>query len=255
MLRKLAILSGLLLTVTSCGENETELAKSYRESADALAAKVGKPGEKTEVPLPSDPDAKRFEEQAGKALTALGTDALPISGFDTYEPLCAKAANIGGSYAMAGATLAEKAAALPAVEAAKMATRAEELFNQMLTPVLFAAHCSALHLPALEEMVASSSGPDASALNQMRSGTSQQVQGLIQMASGDDLQLPVRTRILNVLAGDASKFAIGLTPQQRQEIVSIAQRLKQSAPREVAGQADKIRTDIESAPCGKLCSV
>jgi hypothetical protein len=225
------------------------LSQSFADAADALAAKTGKPGEKGEMPPATDPAVQAFEEQSGKALQALGTDALPIEGFQSFEKLCGKTVNIVGAYAMAGTSGTAGAA-----QEQRMTANVEQYIGQLFTPLLFSAHCTARHLPFLEGQVDPSNTTKMQAVRQVRDGVAQQVMGLMQMAADDTLDAPRRQKIMELLANDAGEFAVGLTAPQRQEIVAAAQELETMLPADLRPHAQTLRTQVTQAGCGKICS-
>ena len=256
-------LSTSLFALAACGDDGagggggkagSDLRTDFSQAADALLAKTGQPGEKAEMPPASDPAVQAFEAQAGEAMTALGTDRLKIDCFESYEALCGKTAAIVGAYASAGvgADGADQAA-----QQSRMEANVGKYMDRMFTPLLFAAHCNAEHMPFLEEQVGDAGAGDAraAAVNQVRSGVFQQAVGLAQMASDPGFDDARRRRIVELLAADASNFAIALTPAQREQLAAAAQRLEASLPADLKPQAQKIRAAVQSAPCGNICSI
>ena len=263
MLLKTSACAALLLAATACGEGEGSggnsagktgsLATEFERSADALIAKVGQPGEKAEMPAAGDPAVKACDAQASKAMAALGTPALPVDGFESFGALCGKTAAIVGAYA--GAGVGDPNGAAGAAQQQKMTENVERHLDQMFTPLLFAAHCSAAHLPFLQEQVDPADSSKAAALQQIRAGAYAQMVGLIQMAAAPDLDAGRKGRIADLLAQDAPKFAIALSAGQRKEIAGMAKELSPLLPEASRDEADKLRTGIEAAPCGKLCAM
>jgi hypothetical protein len=229
--------------------NAPALPQSFADAADALAAKTGKPGEKGEMPAATDPAVQAFEEQSGRALQALGTDALPIEGFQSFEQLCGKTANVVGAYLMAGTTGTTGMA-----QQQLMATNVEKHLDQLFTPLLFSAHCAAKHLPFLEGQVDPSNPTKMQAVRQVRDGVAQQVMGLLQTAADASMGPARRQRVMELLAGDAGEFAIGLSAAQRQQIVAAAQELEPMLPADLRPHAQTLRTQVSQAGCGKICS-
>ena len=254
-------LSTSLFALAACGEDgtgnaqkaESDLRADFTRAADALLAKTGQPGEKAEMPAPTDPAVQAFEARAGEALTALGTDRLEIDGFETYEALCGKTAAIVGAYATAGlgAGGTDQAA-----QQSRMESNVGRYMDQMFTPLLFGAHCNAEHMPFLEEQVGEAGAGDAkaAAVNQVRNGVFQQAMGLAQMAGDPSFEEARRRRVVELLAADASKFAIALDPRQREQLAAAARQLETSLPADLKPQAEKIRAAVQSAPCDTLCS-
>ena len=250
----------LLLGATGCGEdggaNEATpapaFAAEFEKSADALAAKLGKPGEKAQMPAADDPAVAAFDAQAAKAMTALGTPELPVDGFGTFESLCGRTAEIVGAYVGAGAGTGNAAGA---EERKRMEANVERYLDQMFTPLLFAAHCSAAHLPFLEERIDPADTSKAAALQQVRSGAFAQAVSLIQLAAADDLDPARKGRIVDLLAQDAPSFAIALDKKQRAQVGRLADGLRARLPEDSRGQADRIKAGFENAPCGKLCAM
>src|SRR4051812_6130158 len=88
----------LVLLLAACDKNGgsdylSDSTASFIAAADALAAKL-----KTGVPAASDPAVKAFDAESEKGLRTIGTPALPLRGFDSYEDLCRKAGNIVAAY-------------------------------------------------------------------------------------------------------------------------------------------------------------
>lgn len=252
---RLSVCAAVFLTI-GCGEEggnssaaKSDLMGDFTKAADALAAKTGAPGEKAEMPPASDPAVQAFDAQATKAMAALGTDALPISGFDSYGALCGKSANIVGAYATAGTSGTSGAA-----QQQKMEGNVEAYMDQMFTPLLFSAHCNAAHLPFLDGQAKDAAADKQAALQQVGAGAAQQMMGLFQMAADEKLGMERRRRIVELLVQDAPSFAVGLNAGQRAQMIAASQELRALLPAELQGQADKIRSGIEGAKCGAICS-
>lgn len=244
-----------VLVTAACGNGGNpstgarDLGTEFAQAADALLVKTGNPGAKAEMPSISDPAVQAFEAQAAMAMIALGTDSLPVDGFDSMEALCVKTANIVGAYAAAGT-----AGTAGAAEQQKTTANIAAYLDQMFTPLLFSAHCSAAHMPFLEGEVGGGSDPaKISAVREVRQGASQQVLGLIQMASDKSLEITRRRRVMERLATDAANFAKALDPAQRRQVIDAAHQLRSSLPADLQPYADKIRADIEGSPCGNIC--
>jgi hypothetical protein len=253
--------TSIILGLAACGEagptqngtgndaRNSSQSRDFTAAADALAAKMGAPGAKAEMPPASDPAVQAFEAQAAKATTALGTDALPIEGFESYQALCAKTAGIVGAYAGAGTSGTAGAA-----QQQKMEANIEAYMDQMFTPLLFAARCNAAHMPFLDGEAKGASGEKATALGQVREGTFAQLMGLVQMASDRSFAADRRARIVQLLASEAANFALGLNAAQRGQVLQALQQLRATLPADLQAQADKARAGIEGARCGNICS-
>lgn len=246
-----------LLAVSGCDGGEAsnsgagaateEITRDFTQAADALQAKLGAPGEKSDLPLASDPAVQAFETQSARALEALGTPRLPVDGFETFDTFCMKSANIVGAYVGAGGGAND-----PAVQQANV----ERYMDQMFTPLLFSAHCSAVHMPFLEETVSQGEvGDKAAALQQVRDGAFAQVAGLMQMAAASESGAEERQRILDLLANDAGEFAVALSRSQRQQLLSMVEQMKAALPPEAASKAETIGAAFRRADCGTLCSI
>lgn len=225
-------------------------------AADALQKKVGEPGEKAQMPPADDPDVKAFDAEAQKALVALGTPAMPVMGMDSFDRLCGGATNVMAAYVSAGTGAAGKGA--PAMseqaKAAKMNENATRYMGQILTPLLYAAHCTAVHMPVIDKELATTDlSGKADAVGRVRNGAYGQASGLVQMAASGDIQPGQRKQVIDVLVRDAGAFAIAFTPAQRREIAASVDQAAQASP-DVKAQAERIKADIARAPCGKLCS-
>ncbi|TFI56464.1 hypothetical protein E2493_20075 [Sphingomonas parva] len=225
-------------------------------TAQALQKKLGAPGEKAQMPAADDPDVKAFDAEADKALTALGTPAMPVQGLDSYERLCGPAAGITAAYVSAGLG-ATADGALPTDDAAKVAKmneNATRYMGQMLVPLLYSAHCTAVHLPAVDKELAGQdlSGKEA-ALAQVRDGAYGQVAGLLQMAAAGDIAPAQRSRVIDLLVRDAGHFGVGFTQAQRRELAAMIDQAAAASP-EVKAKADGLKRAIAGAACATLCS-
>jgi hypothetical protein len=241
----------IIAALPSCGDDaggngsggvaKSSLAEDLTKSADALSAKLGG----AQMPAANDPDVRAYDQHAEKALTALGTDALPIRGFDSFTRYCEKAATVIGGYVGAGGA---------ANDPQKMQANVERHLDQMFTPLLFAAHCQAAHMPFLEQTIDPTDQSKAAAFQQVRQGAFSQVAGLIEMASATDLDEARRRRVVDLLARDADEFAIALTKEQRGQLAAMTQELRGTLPQDLGGQVDTIRAAFEKSACGKLCT-
>lgn len=236
-----------LLLLAGCGSSAAggDAAGAYIAAADALSAKLAAAGSGGQVPGPSDPAVTAFEAESQKALSALGTPALPVTGFDSYEQICGRAAKVVGAYINFGV---DRAA--PDAKAALMNSNANQYMNQMFTPLLFSAHCSAAHMPFIEKSTtAEDFKTKAAALQQIRGGAYAQASGLLEMASSKDLDPARRSKIVGILAADSRNFAIPLSAVQRQSLAAGADAL----PADANNQA--IKAGFSLAPCGPLCAM
>lgn len=239
----------LVLLLAACGDDKraapsADTSASFIAAADALAAKL-----KTGAPAASDPAVKAFDAESEKALQTLGTPALPLRGFDSYDDLCGKTATIVGAYVNLGLDQAREAS-----KAEIMSRNATQYLDQMFTPLLFSAHCSAAHMPFLEEAAGDDVATQAS-LKAVRIGTWGQVGGLLEMAGDPSLDSARRRRIVELLGADAAKFAIMLSPGQRRDLAGTTDTLRATLPDADKAQADKIKAGFVGAPCGPLCKM
>jgi hypothetical protein len=217
---------------------------SFTAAADALSAKL----RGGSAPAASDPAVAGFETQSASALQALGTSALPVDGFTSYDALCGKTATIVGAYVNLGVDPSGDSA----TKAAQMNRNAEQYLDQMFTPLLFSAHCTAEHMPFIEGKITDSDlTAKRSALQQIRDGAYGQASGLLQMASSGDIDAARRARIVATLAADADKFAIAFNAQQRAALSTMADSL----PADVREKGAGIKAGLTGAACGKLCSM
>jgi hypothetical protein len=224
---------------------------AFSAAANALAEKLATSATDGKVPPASDPAVKGFEAETAKALDTLGTPALPIRGFDSYEQLCGRTVEIVSAYVNAGTAGAPEAA-----KAEAMNRNMEQYLDQMFTPLIFSAHCTAAHMPFIERTVGNSDlGDKKDALRQVRDGAYGQVNGLLEMAGASDLDIGRRRRIVDMLAADAGNFAIILSRQQRQELGAMAERVGAGLPEDARAQASKIRAGLEQSSCHRLCTM
>ena len=222
----------------------------------ALEAKLGAPGEKADMPGKDDPDVKAFNAAAEKGLTELGTSAMPVDGFDSYDKLCGSAAKITAAYVSAGIG-SVGSGGLPMNDQAKVAQMTQNsvrYMDQLFTPLLYSAHCTAVHLPSIEKAISDKDlTGKTEALGKVRGGAYSQATGLLQMAASNDIGADRRNKVLDLLARDAGNFATVFSQAQRQEFGQMVQSVGQSLP-DAKAQTDKIKAGIDAAPCGKLCS-
>lgn len=259
----LIIAAGLILLVSGVSQlfsgggngslESSEIGRDFVEAADTLSAELGEPGQKSQMPAVDDPAVRAFNEQAEKAITALGTPALPVDGLDSFQGLCGKASSIMTAYISAG-TGAAGAGATSAAQEALMAANSERYADQMFTPILFSARCMAVHLPALDEQVDPSSAERRAGVVQIREGAFQQTAGLMQMAADPKLDAVRKRRLVERLAADAPGLGMAFAHNQRQQLAAMTQALRGLLPPELQGQADRIRSGIMAARCGKICS-
>lgn len=254
--RVTAAVAGALMVAGCSGGGESgngsggskDLAADYTKAADALIAKMD--GGKT-VPAADDPAVKAYDVEADRAIGAIGTDALPASGFDSFDRLCGKGTAIIQAYVSAGVP----ANADPAARAQAMNANAERYIDQMFTPLLFSARCTAAHLPFIDRTLSDADVKEKpQAVAQIRGGAWGQASGLLEMAGDAKLDTPRRKKIMDMLAEDAGKFAIVLTAAQRAELAQAAQQTKAGLPADLRGDADRIASELQKAPCGKLCT-
>lgn len=218
----------------------------FAAAADTLSQKV----QGGQVPPADDPAVKAFEAESSRALQALGTPAMPLDGFESFDKLCAKTAGIVGAYVNAGVDRAPETE-----KAALMERNVEQHLDTLFTPLLFSARCMAAHMSFFEKEVGDDTGAKAAALAQVRGGAHQQMSGLLEMVGATDLDLPRRRRALDLVADNADEFAIVLSTAQRQQLASAAESLRASLPEDARGQVDKIKTGLTTAPCNALCKM
>jgi hypothetical protein len=240
-----------LLILAGCGEDKAapvaDTKDQFGAAADALAARLAAPGA---PPAADDPAVNAFEAESARALTALGTPSLPIRGFDSYEDLCGKAVKVVGAWAGLGTeNMADDA------KAELMNRNVTQYIDRIFTPLLFSAHCTAQHMPFLEETMADDDlTAKKDAIEQVRGGAYQQVNGLLEMAGAADLDAARKTKIVDMVAADAGKFAIVLNAGQRKAIGDAAVGIKPALPEQSRAKADAIQSGFAQAPCGKLCT-
>lgn len=226
-------------------DTKADTTAAFTAAADALAAKL-----QTGVPAASDPVVKAFDAESGKALQTLGTPALPLRGFDSYEDLCGKTATLVAAYVNMGVDKA------PEDKKAELMNRnAAQYLDQMFKPLLFSAHCSAAHMPFLEKETKEDVGAKGAALQQVRAGAYGQASGLLQMAGDPSLDAARRRRIVDQLGTDAANFAIVLSPAQRQELAGATDAVRATLPDADKPGADRVKTAFAGAPCGPLCKM
>lgn len=216
---------------------------AFTAAADALATKL-----KTGAPRADDPVVKAFEAQAEQGLRTLDTAALPLRGFDSYDQLCGKTATLVAAYVNIGVDQAAGSS-----RALAMSRNAEKYLDQMFTPLLFSAHCSAAHLPFLEKTAGRDVAGKAMALQQIRMGAFGQMIGLLQMAGDTTLDEARRRRVIEQLAADAGNFAIILSSAQRQELALTVDAVRATLPDRDKPTADKVKASLAGAACGPLC--
>ena len=171
---------------------------------------------------------------------------MPLDGFASFEAYCGPSADIVGAYVQAAT----------GKDDAEFEANLQLYFNQMFTPLLFAAHCSAAHIPFLEgHLDATHVEEQAPAMNQMRDGVFDQVMGLIQLAGASDVDWARRARVLDLLVRDTGNFALALSPQQRLKLVDMARELRAQLPAHSVAKADTIRAAFDRQDCETLCSM
>ena len=224
-------------------------------TAQALERKLGAPGEKAQMPAADDAEVRAFDAEAEHALAALGTAAMPVQGLDSYARLCGPAAGITAAYVSAGLGAGDPTLATddPA-RVARMNENAARYMDQMLVPLLYSAHCTAVHMPVIDkELAGQDLSGKAAALGQVRDGAFGQVTGLLEMAAGDGLAADRRGKVIALLARDSGSFGIGFTLAQRRELAAIVDRAAAVSPA-VKAEAEAIKRAVAAAPCGTLCS-
>jgi hypothetical protein len=237
--------------LAACGSGPSAkgnaLAADYDKAADALLARMNDPAAKGQLPGKDDPAVKNYDDAASRAMAALGTSDLPATGFDSFDRICGKGARIVGNYISGGSTGGT-------ADVQTMNANAERYMDQMFTPLLFSAHCTAAHLPFIDKTVSDEDlKSKAAAMAQIRGGAWGQASGLIEMAGDPNFDSARRARIMDLLAGDAANFAIVFTPAQRQELSRTAQSIKPLLPKDSQPDADRVSQAVAKAPCGKLC--
>jgi hypothetical protein len=238
------------LLLGGCG-GETEETATLVKSGQALEAKVGEPGKNSAMPGKDDPDFKAFTAAAEKGLTALGTDSMPIDGIDSFEKLCGPAARISVAYLSAGT------GGMPEGQAkiAAMNANAVRYMDQVFTPLLYSAHCTSSHIPAIEKAIdGKPNEKQTAAINQIRGGAFGQAAGLLQIVGDASASADQRKRALDLIARDAGNFALALSRAQRQQVLQVADAVAQAAP-DSAAQVKQVKDAVAGAACGKLCSL
>jgi hypothetical protein len=250
--------SAVLLALAACsgGAGVGDQSAALVKAGQALEAKVGAPGQNAQMPGADDPDVKAFNAEAEKGLTALGTASMPVDGLNSYDRLCGSAAKITAAYVSAGLG-AMGPGGLPMndqAKVAKMTENANRYMGQMFVPVLYSAHCTAVHLPSVDKALSSqdTSGKVA-AMAQIRNGAYGQATGLLQMAASADIGSDKRKTVLDLLLRDAGNFGLAFNRVQRQQFGQMADQAAQISA-DAKPQIDKIKAAVDRAPCGKLCS-
>jgi hypothetical protein len=245
------------LLLAGCGEGGTDSTAALVKAGQALEAKVGAPGAKSEMPGKDDPDVKAFDAEAQKALASLGTETMPVDGLDSYGKLCGSAAKIVGAYASVGVGV-NADGSLKVDDPALVETMNKNMaryMDQAFTPLLFSAHCTAVHIPSVDKAL--DAKPDekkAAAMNQIRMGAFGQAVGLLQIAGDPSMDSGRRKQALDLAVRDSGNFAIALSKAQRQQLAGAADAVAE-ADAKAHPQADQIKKAIEAAPCGTLCSL
>jgi hypothetical protein len=240
----------LALLLAGCGGDSEEAAALVKSGA-ALEAKVGEPGKNSAMPGPDDPDYKAFAAATEKGMTALGTDAMPADGLDSFQKLCGPAARITVGYLSAGTGGVAEGEA----KAAAMNANAVKYMDQVFTPLLYSAHCTAVHMPAVEKVA--DEKPDEkmqAAMRQVQGGAFGQAMGLLQIAGDPSLDAARHKRALDLIASDAGNFALALNRAQRQQVAQLADSVTQ-ANAGAKGPMEQVKAAVAKAPCGKLCGV
>ncbi|HEX5182339.1 MAG TPA: hypothetical protein VFW19_04200 [Allosphingosinicella sp.] len=252
-----ASVCGLVLIFAGCGAAGGEEAASFVKAGQALEAKVGAPGAKSDMPAADDPDVRAFNAAAEKALIDLGTPAMRVDGLGSYDRLCGSVAKITAAYLSAGVGPVGDGG-LPMndqAKVAKMTENANRYMEQLFVPLLYSAHCTAVHLPAIEKDITDRDVHEkADAMAKIRNGAYGQAAGLLQMAGSGDIPADKRKRILDLLARDGANFGIAFGPDQKQALVQGAQQIGAALP-DAKAQTDRFATDLRKTPCGKLCAI
>jgi hypothetical protein len=251
-LRVFAGVAAAASLLAACGSGPSgkgsALAADYDKAADALLARMSDPATKGQLPGKDDPAVKNYDDAASRAMAALGTDDLPATGFDSFDRICGKGAKIIQAYINGGTNGG-------AADVQTMNANAERYMDQMFTPLLFSAHCTAAHLPFIDKTMSDQDlKTKAAAVAQIRGGAWAQASGLIEMAGDPNFDSARRARIMDLLAGDAGNFAIVFSPAQRQELSRTAQSIKPLLPKDSQPDADRVSQAVAKAPCGKLCT-
>ncbi|MEA3063089.1 MAG: hypothetical protein QOJ94_2870 [Sphingomonadales bacterium] len=250
---KLPFLAGVAaaaLLSAGCGGSGTSakgsaLAADFDKAADALLAKMA--AARGELPGKDDPAVRDYDDAASRAMAAVGTDDLPATGFESFSRICGKGTRIIQAYANGGT-------AGGLVDAQTMTANLQRYMDQMFTPLLFSAHCTAAHLPAIDKTFSEEDlRTKASAVARIRGGAWAQASGLLEMAGDPTFDPARRQRIMDLLAGDAGNFAIVFSAAQRQELARTAQSIKPLLPKDSQPDADRVSEAVAKAPCGKFC--
>jgi hypothetical protein len=252
---KLPVFAGLAasaLLVAGCGGSGTSakgsaLAADYDKAADALLARMSDPAAKGQLPGKDDPAVKDYDDAASRAMAAVGTGDLPATGFDSFDRICGKGTKIIQAYVNGGTGAAT-------ADVQTMNANVQRYMDQMFTPLLFSAHCTAAHLPFIDKTISDSDlRTKAAAVAQIRGGAWGQASGLLEMAGDPTFDSARRQRIMDMLAGDAGNFALVFSAAQRQELARTAQSIKPLLPKDSQPDADRVSEAVAKAPCGKLC--
>jgi hypothetical protein len=240
-----------LVLTTACGGDEpaatADTTPAFTAAADAVMARLSKPGA---APDSTDPAVKAFEEASMRGMTALGTPALPVDGFTSFDGLCGKAGAVAGAWAALGT-----GGVAESDKPALMERNVTRYLDQLFTPLLFSAHCAAEHLPFIESTVSVNDLRDKkAAIEQVRGGVHQQVSGLLEMAGSAELDPARKARIADLLAADAAKFAIVLDAGRRKSLAERVEEIRPALPEPSRSKVDAIRSGLVQAPCGKLCA-
>jgi hypothetical protein len=134
-----------------------------------------------------------------------------------------------------------------------MEANIDAYMDQMFTPLLFAAHCNAAHMPYLDGEAESAAPDKKAAIGQVRQGMFGQILGMVQMASDPTFPLERRKRILDMIEKDAPNFALGLGPAERTQVIGALGQLRASLPADLQPKADTIGKAIQEAKCGAIC--
>lgn len=240
-----------LAMIAACADDKpaapADTTPAFTAAADAVTARLSGPGA---APGISDPAVKAFEDVSMRGMTALGTPALPIDGFKSFDALCGKAASVVGAWAVLGS------AGVPESEKpALMERNLTQYLDRIFTPLLFSAHCAAEHMPFFETTVSETDlGDKKAALGQVRGGVYQQVSGLLEMAGSVDLDPARKMRIADLLAADAAKFATVLDAGQRKSLADMSESIRPALPEASRDKVDAIKSGLVQAPCGTLCA-
>ncbi|MEA3050972.1 MAG: hypothetical protein QOG84_2808, partial [Sphingomonadales bacterium] len=222
---KLTLLAGAAaaaLLVTGCSGSGmsakgSALAADFDKAADALLAKMA--AAKGQLPGKDDPAVRNYDDAASRAMAAVGTDDLPATGFDSFDRICGKGTKIIQAYANGGTVTGT-------VDAQTMSANFQRYMDQMFTPLLFSAHCTAAHLPFIDKTVSDEDlKTKAASVAQIRGGAWGQASGLLEMAGDPTFDAPRRDRIMDMLAGAAGNVAIVVSAAQRQELSRTAQSI------------------------------